>query len=74
MLKLTKLKNTQWMGNGMGTATAEWAVKGHEHIQLRQVGYAWMAFDTRQELHTRLARAYTRRELLEILFTKLETA
>ena len=41
MLKLKKVKSTEWMGNGMGTATAEWVVKGHEHIEIRQLGYEW---------------------------------
>ena len=83
MLKLTKLKSTEWLGNGMGTASAEWVVKGHEHIEIRQLGYDWMAFDTSKkfiahilngvpvERDTRIASAYTKRDLLEILSTKL---
>lgn len=86
MLKLTKSKSTEWLGNGMGTASAEWVVKGHEHIEIRQLGYDWMAFDTNKKFtahyvndvpvmrDTRIASAYTKRELLEILSTKLETA
>ena len=86
MLKLKKVKSTEWMGNGMGTATAEWVVKGHEHIEIRQLGYEWWAFDTSKkfiahilngvpvERDTRIASAYTKRDLLEILSIKLETA
>ena len=86
MLKLTKLKSTEWLGNGMGTASAEWVVKGHEHIEIRQLGYEWWALDTSKkfiahllngepvERSTRLATADTKRDLLAILSTKLETA
>lgn len=71
MLKLTKSKSTEWLGNGMGTASAEWVVKGHEHIEIRQLGYEWWAV---AHGRYRIAAAFTRRDLLEILSTKLETA
>ena len=86
MLKLTKVKSTEWLGNGMGTASAEWVVKGHEHIEIRGSVWGWVAMDTSKkfiahllngqpvERSTRLAEADTKRELLAILSTKLETA
>lgn len=86
MLKLTKLKSTEWLGNGMGTASAEWVVKGHEHIEIRGDAWGWVAMDTSKkftvhllsgqpvERSTRLAKADTKRDLLAILSTKLETA
>jgi len=86
MLKLTKICPSEWLGNGMGATAAEWKVKGHEHIQLRQIGIGWSAFDIKQKFiahylndvpiirSKRIATADTKRDLLEILSTKLETA
>ncbi len=77
MLKLTKSKSTEWLGNGMGTASAEWVVKGHEHVEIRQLGYEWWAI---AHGRYRIAAADTKRDLLAILstkklpFLKLETA
>ena len=45
-IKLTKSKPTQWKGNGMGTDSAEWVVKGNEHIAVLQVAGRWIAKDT----------------------------
>lgn len=45
-IKLTKSKPTQWNGNGMGTDSAEWVVKGNEHIAVLQVAGRWIAKDT----------------------------
>jgi hypothetical protein len=45
-IKLTKVKSTEWKGNGMGTDSAEWVVKGNEHISVLQVGGRWIAKDT----------------------------
>jgi|GEM_PF-1637003 len=45
-IKLTKTKSTEWLGNGMGTDSAEWVVKGNEHISVLKVGGRWLAKDT----------------------------
>jgi len=45
-IKLTKSKPAQWNGNGMGTDSAEWVVKGNEHIAVLQVAGRWIAKDT----------------------------
>jgi len=45
-IKLTKSKPAQWNNNGMGTDSAEWVVKGNEHIAVLQVAGRWIAKDT----------------------------
>jgi len=65
MINLTKAKATEWMGNGFGTRTAEWVVKGHENIEVRKIGGNWIAFDDGK----RIARAWGKKDLI----TKLET-
>lgn len=67
MLKLKKTKSTEWLGNGMGTDTAEWVVKGHEHIAVLQLGMDWYAIDRSQETFKRMVSAWTRKELVERL-------
>ena len=64
MITLTKAKKTEWMGNGFGTRTAEWVVKGNENIAVRKVLGNWIAF----EGDKRIARAWDKKDLL----TKLE--
>lgn len=44
-IKLTKTRPTSWNGNGMGTDSAEWVVKGAEHIAVLNVGGRWIARD-----------------------------
>jgi hypothetical protein len=44
---LVKTTSTAWQGNGLGTSSADWAVKGAEHIQVEKVGIFWRAKDTR---------------------------
>lgn len=48
MLKLMKIKATQWQGNHNGFSTADWVVKGHPHILIstRSTGW-WTARDMR---------------------------
>jgi hypothetical protein len=46
MATLTKAKPSEWLGNGMGNTTAEWVVKGAEHIAVRKLGTRWAAIDT----------------------------
>lgn len=75
MLKLKKVKPTEWLGNNMGEATAEWAVVGHENYQLRKLGSRWVACDTDQfyedkygrERVTQVCFGYTRTECLKML-------
>jgi hypothetical protein len=64
MITLTKAKSTEWMGNGFGTRTAEWIVKGNENIAVRKIGGNWVAFDGDK----RIAKAWDKKDLL----TKLE--
>ncbi len=60
MLKLTKAKSTEWMGNGFGSRTAEWVVKGNESIEVRKIGGNWIAF----EGDKRIAKAWDKKDLL----------
>jgi hypothetical protein len=69
MIKLTKTSATSWNGNGFGSSAAEWAVKGQEHIVLRQLGVGWTAINT--ESNQRIAKAYTKKDLCEVLATKI---
>jgi hypothetical protein len=65
MVTLTKAKATGWIGNGFGTTSAEWVVKGHENIEIRKIGGWWVAVDGGK----RIARAWDKRDLV----AKLET-
>jgi len=70
-MKLVKTTSTSWLGNGMGSSSAEWAIKGAEHIAIRQLGTRWVAIDTTKPSGTgRIASADTKAALLN----KLETA
>ena len=78
MIKLVKKQSTQWMGTGFGSNSAEWVVKGQENIALRQLGSLWFALDTNEysfvngwKRFKKIARANTRKELLEVLSNKL---
>lgn len=64
MITLTKAKSTEWMGNGFGTRTAEWVVKGNENIAVRKICGNWVAFDGDKKI----AKAWGKKDLL----TKLE--
>ena len=67
-MKLVKTTSTSWLGNGMGSSSAEWAVKGSEHIAIRQLGTRWSAIDTTKPSGTgRIVSAGTRSELLSKL-------
>jgi hypothetical protein len=46
-VQLVKTTSSAWQGNGFGTSSADWAVKGAEHIQVEKVGLFWRATDTR---------------------------
>ena len=60
MIKLTKTKATQWLGNGFGNYTAEWNIKGNENISIRKIGGNWVAF----EENKRIAKAWNKTDLL----------
>jgi len=65
MLKLTKAHPTEWLGNGMGNACADWVVKGSEHIAVRKLGTRWSAIDTTKPSGTGwIASADTKKDLL----------
>ena len=78
-LKLKKVKPTEWLGNNMGEATAEWTVAGHENYQLRKLGLRWVAFDTDKPYEDKYGRqrvtqvcfGYSRTECLEMLAVKI---
>lgn len=63
-ISLTKVKSTQWQGNGLGTSSATWAVKGHEGWTVRQHGGDWVA--------SREGRANVRSYTKAMLLAKLE--
>lgn len=77
--KLKKVKATEWLGNNMGEATAEWAVVGHENYQLRKLGWRWVACDTDNIYEDKYGRkrvtqvcfGYTRQECLKMLAVKI---
>jgi len=49
MIKLTKKVDAYWKGNGMGNATAEWVVKGTEHLHVWEGGLGWNITDRSNE-------------------------
>lgn len=73
-IKLIKDQPTEWLGNGFGTATATWVVRGHEHIAVRKLGGVWKAIDTTKQTlpATVIARGDTKDQLLSALQTKIE--
>lgn len=70
-IKLTKTRPTSWNGNGMGTDSAQWVVKGAEHITVLQTARGWIARDdsTRTEhgISRLVARAEYKRDLVHQL-------
>ena len=75
-IRLTKTRPTVWCGNGMGTDSAEWVVKGHEHIAVLETNQ-WIARDdsTRKEhgISRVIARADYKRDLIKKLNAMLQT-
>tara|TARA_X000001388_G_scaffold26529_1_gene18681 strand:- start:3799 stop:4098 length:300 start_codon:yes stop_codon:yes gene_type:complete len=67
MLKLKKVNSSKWEGNGMGISKADWVVCGFENIIITNFAGEWHAKDSDK----RIASAYTRKELIEILSNKL---
>ena len=65
MIKLTKTAGTQWNGNGFGVSSAEWVIKGAEHIAVRKLCGNWYAIDI--NTNRKIARGFDRAMLLEVL-------
>ena len=71
MIKLTKKTDAQWNGNGFGSSTADWVVKGHEHVEVFKLGFYWIAVDTAHGMNRRICRADTKNEVVEKLSAEL---
>jgi len=63
MVQLKKASNPIFHGNGLGTSTAGWTVKGSEHIVVRQLGTTWVAVDTSKN-GAKVATAFDRKTLI----------
>tara|TARA_R110000737_G_scaffold67813_2_gene95858 strand:- start:193 stop:447 length:255 start_codon:yes stop_codon:yes gene_type:complete len=64
-MQLVKESSTQWLGNGMGTTTADWVIKGAEHIKVYKLFGGWRVQDTLRNL-TLVRHAETRKQALEL--------
>ena len=62
MVQLKKVSNPIFHGNGLGTTTAGWTVKGSDHIAVRQLGTSWVAVDTSKN-GAKIASAFDRKTL-----------
>ena len=62
MVQLKKASNPIFHGNGLGTTTAGWTVKGSDHIAVRQLGTSWVAVDTSKN-GAKIASAFDRKTL-----------
>ena len=74
MIKLTKVKSCEWLGNGFGDSRASWVVKGAEHITINHLSNYWVACDSSKiveskygDRHAFVANGHTRKELLDTL-------
>ena len=71
-MKLIKETSAQWLGNGMGNSTADWVIKGAEHIKVYKVLGCWKVQDTLTS--TTLVRfADNRKQALEMYAQRCET-
>ena len=61
-MKLQKIKSAEWAGNGFGVDAAEWQIVGTDIVIWKGVS-RWTA----SKNGSRVARADTRAELLEIV-------
>lgn len=69
-IKLVKKQGTEWNGNGFGTSSAVWVVKGHEHIEVLKLGSGWTAID--RDTNSRLISSQSSRiDAVEILSHKI---
>ncbi len=66
MVQLKKTSLPVFHGNGLGTSTAGWVVKGSEHVAVRQLGTSWVAVDTSKD-GARIATAFDRKALIQKL-------
>ena len=64
-MQLVKESSTQWLGNGMGTTTADWVIKGEEHIKVYKMSTYWDVKDTLTN-ETLVRFADTRKQALEL--------
>jgi len=71
MIALTKKTAAQWNGNGFGSSTAGWVVKGHEHIEVFKLGFYWIATDTAHGMNRKICRADTKAEVIAKLSAEL---
>ena len=46
MIKLIKKRDAEWLGNGLGNSSAEWTVKGAEHIEIWKDSLYWNITNT----------------------------
>jgi len=70
-MKLIKETSAQWLGNGMGNSTADWVIKGAEHIKVYKVLGCWKVQDTLA--NTTLVRfADNRKQALEMYAQRCE--
>jgi hypothetical protein len=70
-MKLIKETSAQWLGNGMGNSTADWVIKGAEHIKVYKVLGCWKVQDTLT--NTTLVRfADNRKQALEMYAQRCE--
>jgi hypothetical protein len=49
MIKLIKKQDAEWLGNGLGNSSAEWTVKGAEHIEIWKDSLYWNITNTETE-------------------------
>lgn len=71
-IRLTKTRETTWCGNGMGMDSAEWVVKGREHIAVLETN-EWIARDDSITDGSRvIARACYKRDLIKKLNQMLQ--
>jgi hypothetical protein len=71
MLKLKKTKATSWNGNGFGNSSADWCIKGQEHIHVFQLSMGWVAKDTSINGLGFICKADSRSDLITVLEVKL---
>jgi hypothetical protein len=69
-IKLTKTRPTVWCGNGMGTDSAEWVVKGAEHIAVLETNQ-WIARDDSVRNQHGFSRVIARADYKRDLIKKL---
>jgi len=68
-LRITKIKSTEWAGNGFGADAAEWSVVGTD-INIWKGASRWTATKDGKTF----ARADSRSDLLEVIEYKLAKA